>query len=55
MNKDNNKEKIINIGFKNEKIESCINPEEIFKIINNPDIKDNLSKCLNSGSKLFTH
>lgn len=49
------KEKVIEIGFKNESIQSCINPDEIFKSLENPSIKENLDKCLNLGSKLFTH
>ena len=29
------KKKIIEIGFENETIQSCINPEEIFKSLEN--------------------
>jgi len=53
MNKK--KEKVIEIGFKNESIQSCINPDEIFKVLENTIIKENLDKCLRSGSKIFTH
>lgn len=49
------KEKVIEIGFKNDSIKSCINPDEIFKTLENPNITENLEKCLNLGSKLFTH
>ncbi|MFX1235881.1 MAG: hypothetical protein ACFFBY_15235 [Promethearchaeota archaeon] len=49
------KEKVIKIGFKNESIQSCLNVDEIFKALENPNIKENLDKCLKSGSKLFTH
>ncbi len=49
------KEKVIEVGFKNESIQSCINPDEIFKYLENPNIKENLDKCLNLGSKIFTH
>jgi hypothetical protein len=49
------KEKVIEIGFKNESIQSCLNPDEIFKALENPKIKENLDKCLKSSSKLFTH
>lgn len=49
------KERVIEVGFKNESIQSCINPGEIFKSLENPSIKKNLDKCLNLGSKLFTH
>ena len=48
------KKKIIEIGFKNESIQSCIDPDEIFRVLENPNIKENLNKCLISGSKLFT-
>lgn len=53
MNEKN--EKIIEVGFKNESIESCIDVNEIFKSLENPNIKENLDKCLNLNSKLFTH
>ena len=49
------KEKVIEVGFKNESIQSCINPDEIFKSLEKPNIKENLDKCLNLGSKIFTH
>lgn len=52
---DKKKEKVIEIGFNNESIQSCINLDEIFKALEKPGIKENLDKCLNSGSKLFTH
>ncbi|MFX1479239.1 MAG: hypothetical protein ACFFCI_13985 [Promethearchaeota archaeon] len=52
---DKKKEKVIEIGFKNEKMQSCIDLEEIFKALEKPEIKENLDKCLNTGSKLFTH
>ena len=48
-------EKIIEVGFKNESIESCIDVNEIFKFLEDPNIKENLDKCLSSSSKLFTH
>jgi len=50
-----NKKKVIEIGFKNESIQSCLNPDEIFKTLENPNMKENLDKCLKSNSKLFTH
>ncbi|MFX0059102.1 MAG: hypothetical protein ACFE85_12660 [Candidatus Hodarchaeota archaeon] len=49
------KEKIIEIGFKNESIQSCLDPETIFKSLEKSNLKENLEKCLRSGSKLFTH
>ena len=49
------KEKVIEIGFKNESIQSCIDINEIFKSLENPSINENLDKCLKSNSKLFTH
>ncbi|MHA2288746.1 MAG: hypothetical protein ACXABG_08160 [Promethearchaeota archaeon] len=49
------KGKVIETGFKNESIQSCINIDEIFKSLENPNIKENLEKCLNSSPKLFTH
>ena len=49
------KEKVIEIGFKNDSIKLCINPSEIFKFLKNPNITENLEKCLKLGSKLFTH
>ncbi|MFX1457227.1 MAG: hypothetical protein ACFFDB_17820 [Promethearchaeota archaeon] len=48
-------EKVIEIGFKNETIQSCIDFEKIFKSLEKPLVKENLDKCLNSGSKLFSH
>ena len=53
MNKK--KERIIEIGFKNEFIQSCIELDEIFRVLENLNIKENLNKCLISRSKLFTH
>ncbi|MHA2036927.1 MAG: hypothetical protein ACW972_00690 [Promethearchaeota archaeon] len=49
------KEKVIEIGFKNESIQSCIDFERIFEALEKPSVKENLDKCLNSGSKLFSH
>ncbi|HEY0090394.1 MAG TPA: hypothetical protein VGB37_16210 [Candidatus Lokiarchaeia archaeon] len=48
-------EKVIEIGFKNESIQSCENPFEIFSIDEKPNKKEDLEKCLNLSSKLFTH
>ncbi|MFX1574927.1 MAG: hypothetical protein ACFFB0_19495 [Promethearchaeota archaeon] len=52
---DEKKEKVIEIGFKNESIQSCIDTNEIFKLLEKPKIRENLDKCLRSGSKIFTH
>lgn len=52
---DIKKEKVIEIGFKNESIQSCMKVDEIFNALENPNIKENLEKCLKSGTKLFTH
>ncbi|MFW9828000.1 MAG: hypothetical protein ACFFEY_10430 [Candidatus Thorarchaeota archaeon] len=52
---DKNKKKVIDIGFQNESIQSCVDTNEIFKLLEEPNIKENLDKCLKSGSKLFTH
>ncbi|MHA2006414.1 MAG: hypothetical protein ACXABO_18070 [Promethearchaeota archaeon] len=52
---DKKKEKIIELGFKNESIQSCIDYEKIFEALEKPSVKENLVKCLNSGSKLFSH
>ena len=49
------KEKVIEIGFKNESIQSCIDTNEIFNLLKKSGIKENLDKCLKSGSKFFTH
>ena len=49
------KEKIIEIGFNNESIQSCIDFEKIFEALEKPSVRENLEKCLNSGSKLFSH
>ena len=49
------KEKIIEIGFTNESIQSCIDFEKIFEALEKPSVKENLEKCLNSGPKLFSH
>ena len=49
------KGKVIEIGYKNESLQSCIDVNEIFKSLENPNIKENLDKCLKSSPKLFTH
>ncbi|MFW9876660.1 MAG: hypothetical protein ACFFG0_26495 [Candidatus Thorarchaeota archaeon] len=48
-------EKVIEIRFNNESIQSCINTNEISKLLENPNIKEKLDKCLRAGTKLFTH
>lgn len=54
-NLEDKKEKVIEIGFNNETIQSCIDFEKIFEALEKPSVKENLDKCLNSGSKLFSH
>jgi len=55
MSNKKGNEKEIRIGFQNETINSCVNIEELFKLIEDPDKKKNIDKCLSSSSKLFSH
>ncbi|MFX1340090.1 MAG: hypothetical protein ACFFDK_15875 [Promethearchaeota archaeon] len=55
MNDSKRNFKEIRIGFQNETINSCVNFDELFKIIEDPDKKKNIDKCLSSSSKLFSH
>jgi hypothetical protein len=55
MSDKNEKVKEIRIGFQNETINSCINYEELFKLIEDSDKKENIDKCLSTSSKLFSH
>jgi len=48
-------DKEFRIGFKDESIKGCIDPDEIFKVVEDAIKRDNLEKCLKSGHKLFTH
>ncbi len=47
--------KEIRIGFQNESIESYVHLDDLFKLIEDPEKKENIDKCLSSSSKIFTH
>ena len=52
---DGKNEKIIEIGFKNETIQSCTNYEDLLKKIIEENAGENLEKCLAGSSKIFSH
>lgn len=50
-----NKEKEINIGFENEALDSCIHQKDIPEKLQDPDVRENVEKCLKEDEKLFMH
>jgi hypothetical protein len=50
-----NKGKKIKIGFENEALDSCIDQKDIPEKLQDPDIRENVEKCLKDDEKLFMH
>ena len=53
--KENNKTKIIDLGFENETLNSCLDQVEIVEKLQNREEREKVEKCLNQNDKLFSH
>ena len=53
--KENNKTKIIDLGFENETLTSCFDQEKIVEQLQNREEREKVEKCLNQNDKLFIH
>jgi hypothetical protein len=49
----NDNEKVVILGYKDEIIDKCINFEDILRVANDPELKDEIDDCFTH--RLFSH